>query len=138
MKAIYTLVLAAAVVLGTAGCRSKSTVPGYRGPVIFGTVSYKARIALPPDAVLTMRLLDVTRRDAPAVVLTERSVSGPGQPPLAFELPYPPEAVRPDRRTVVEARIEVAGRTRLYSATAHVVTTETVMQPQEIWVEPAP
>ena len=138
MKAIFTFVLTAAVVLGTAGCRSKSSAADYRGPVIFGTVMYKARIALPPDAVLTMRLLDVTRRDAPAVVLTEKSVSGPGQPPLAFELPYPLEAIRPDRRTVLEARIEVAGRTRFYSATAHAVTTESVMQPQEIWVEPAP
>jgi len=138
MKAIFTLVLAAAVMLGAAGCRSKSSASGYRGPVIFGTVMYQARIALPPDAVLTIRLLDVTRRDAPAVVLAEKSVSGPGQPPLAFELPYPLEAIRPDRRTVVEARIEVAGRTRFYSAAAHAVTTETVMQPQEIWVEPAP
>lgn len=138
MKAFATYLLAAAVLLGTAGCRSKAPASGYRGPVIFGSVMYRARVALPPDAVLTLRLLDVTQRDAPAIVLAEKSFSGPGQPPLAFELPYPQEAVRHDRRTVVEARIEVAGRARFYSVTAHPVTPDSVMQPQEIWVEPAP
>lgn len=137
MKALALFLLAGAVLFSAGGCRSKPA-PGYQGPVIFGTVNYRARIALPPDAVLTLRLLDVTRRDMPAVVLVEKSLSGPGQPPIPFELPYPPEAIRADRRTVLEARIEVAGRPRFYSATAHPVTGETVMQAQEVWVEPAP
>jgi putative lipoprotein len=136
MKAIVTLLLAAVFLLGAIGCRTKAPA-GYRGPVIFGTVQYRARIALPPDAVLTLRLLDTTRDDAPNRVLSEKSISGPGQPPIPFELPYPPEAVQQDRRTVVEARIEVAGRTRFYSVNAHAVTPETVMQPQVIWVEQA-
>ncbi len=136
MKALALLMLAGAVLLSAGGCRSKPA-PGYQGPVIFGTVNYRARIALPSDAVLTLRLLDVTRTDVPAVVLVEKSLSGPGQPPIPFELPYPPEAIRADRRTVLEARIEVAGRTRFYSATAHPVTSETVMSPQAVWVEPA-
>lgn len=136
MKALASLMLAGALLVGVGGCRSKPA-SGYQGPVIFGTVNYRARIALPPDAVLTLRLLDVTRTDAPAVVLVEKSLSGPGQPPIPFELPYPPEAIRADRRTVLEARIEVAGRPRFYSATAHPVTGETVMSPQAVWVEPA-
>lgn len=82
-----------------------------------------------------MRLLDVTRSDAPAVVLAEKSISGPGQPPLAFELPYPPEAVQRDRRTVLEARIELAGRLRFFSVTAHAITPDSVTLPQEVWVE---
>jgi putative lipoprotein len=135
MKALTLLVIASAVLLGAPGCRSKAPVSGYRGPVVFGSVMYRARMVLPPDAILTVRLLDVTRMDTPNVVLAEKSIFGPGQPPLAFELPYPPAAVRGDRRTVVEARIEVAGRPLFFSTTARAVTPDTVMQPQEIWVE---
>ena len=137
MKAFTLLVIASAVLLGSPGCRSKVSAPGYRGPVVFGAVMYRAPLNLPPDAMLTVRLLDVTRVDAPNIVLAEKSIFGPGQPPLAFELPYPPTAIRGDRRIVVEARIEVAGRPLFISATAHAVTPDTVMQPQEIWVERA-
>ena len=137
MKAFTLLVIASAVLFGSPGCRSKVSAPGYRGPVVFGAVMYRTRMVLPPDAMLTVRLLDVTRVDTPNMVLAEKSIFNPGQPPLAFELPYPPTAIRRDRRTVVEARIEVAGRPLFFSATAHAVTPETVMQAQEIWVEPA-
>ena len=56
MKALALLMLAGAVLLSVGGCRSKPA-PGYQGPVVFGTVNYRARIALPSDAVLTLRLL---------------------------------------------------------------------------------
>jgi hypothetical protein len=41
---------------------------------ISGSVSYRARIALPPDAVLVVKVQDSTRADAPALVLAEQRI----------------------------------------------------------------
>lgn len=135
MKTFALLMLAGLALAGTAGCASKKTPAGGTGPVIFGTVNYRARVALPPDAVLTVRLLDVSRADAPAIVLADKSMSSPGNPPIAFELPYPVRSVQEGRRITLEARIEVAGKLRFFSTTMNPVTPDTVTVPHEIWVE---
>jgi len=135
MKTLALFLFAGLALVGAAGCASKKPTTGGTGPVIFGTVNYRERIALPSDAVLTLRLLDVSRADAPAVVLADKSVSAPGNSPIAFELPYPVRAVQEGRRITLEARIEVAGRLKFYSMTAHLVTPDSVVEPHEIWVE---
>ena len=58
-------------------------------PTLSGTVAYRERIALPPDAVLTVRLLDVSRADAASVTLGETRVETDGrQVPLPFTVRY--------------------------------------------------
>ncbi len=134
MKPIALLLLAGLALIGAAGCASKTPVTG-SGPVIFGTVNYRERIALDSDAVLTVRLLDVTSADAPAVVLADKSMSSPGNPPIAFELPYPVRSVQEGRKITLEARIEVAGKLRFYSMTTHPVTPASVEVAHEVWLE---
>jgi putative lipoprotein len=41
---------------------------------VTGEVSYRERIALPPNAVLTVRLLDVSMADAPETVVGEQKI----------------------------------------------------------------
>lgn len=115
-------------------CSSDGGLVRSSRPVISGTVNYQARVALPPTAVLTMRLMDITNAESP-VVLTERSFSNPGNPPMNFELPYPFGGITAQRRYVIEARIEVEGRLRFYSMEAHAVTPQNAAEPHEIWVE---
>lgn len=76
-----------------------------------GTVTYRPRIALPPDAVLSVKLLDVSRADAPSVTLAETRVGTDGdQVPLPFSLDYDSADVEPRNRYVVRAEIfDVAG-----------------------------
>lgn len=135
MKTLALFLFTGLALVGAAGCASKKTTTGGTGPVIFGTVNYRVRMALPSDAVLTVRLLDVSRADAPAVVLADKSMSAPGNPPIAFELPYPVRSVQDGRRLTLEARIEVAGKLRFFSTTMTPVTPDTVVVPHEIWVE---
>jgi putative lipoprotein len=52
---------------------------------VTGTVSYRERVALPPGAVLTVRLSGVSKADAPAVVLAQSAVEVTGQVPVSFE-----------------------------------------------------
>ncbi len=57
--------------------------------LVTGTVTYRQRSALPPNAVLRVRLEDVSRQDAAAGLIAEVTLpTGGRQVPLAFSLPY--------------------------------------------------
>ena len=72
---------------------------------VTGTVTYRERIALSPESnTLVVRLLDVSRADAPATVIA--SVSNPvSNPPMGFILPYDPAKIDARFTYVVEASI---------------------------------
>lgn len=135
MKAFAFFLLTGLALLGAAGCASQDGITRPLRPMISGTVMYRERMALPPDAVLTVRLLDISRPDLPPLVLADKSIFGPGNPPIAFEIPYTAGAIREGLRFTLEARIEVAGKLTFYSMAAHPVTLENVTQPHEVWVE---
>lgn len=76
-----------------------------------GSATYRERIALPPDAMLTVTLEDVSRADAPAVTLAQSTAPTSGrQAPLGFSLIYPAAAVRPEAVYAARARITVGER----------------------------
>lgn len=54
--------------------------------VVSGRVSFRERIALPPGAVVTVRVADVSRADGPAVILAQNAIAVLGQLPVPFEL----------------------------------------------------
>ena len=95
-----------------------------------GTVTYRARVALPPGAVIEVRLLDVSRADpstslragAPADTLARAEIVTRGeQVPVPFSLPYDPDTIQARRRYVVQATIAVAGRIVWRTTTPHPV-----------------
>jgi putative lipoprotein len=75
--------------------------------VITGEVSYRERIALPPNAVLTVRLSDVSLADAPETVVAEQKIDPAGQVPIKFELKLDPAIVQPNVNYALQARITV-------------------------------
>jgi len=135
MKTLPAFLMFAALGLLVTGCAHDEGALRALRPTMTGTVNYKARLTLPPTAVLTVRLLDLTKADAPAVVLAERSISNPGNPPIAFALPYPFGGITTSRRYVIDARIEVEGRLQFYSMETHAVTPQNAALPHEVWVE---
>lgn len=90
-----------------------------------GTVTYRPRIALPPNAVLSVKLLDVSRADAPSVTLAETRVGTDGaQVPLPFSLDYDADDIQPRNRYVVRAEIFDADGVLLWTTdTAYPVLT---------------
>jgi len=90
---------------------------------VTGTASYRERIALPPNAVFEAVLQDVSRADAPAVEISRQRIENPGQPPIAFSIPY--DRARIDKRLtyVVRTRILVDEQLMFTSDTAHRVLT---------------
>ena len=96
------------------------------GATLRGTVTYLPRVALAPDAVVTVRLLDVSLADAPSETLAEQTIRPDGQQvPLPFALSYDPARVEARRRYVVRAEIHDAdGALRWTTDTAFPVLTQ--------------
>lgn len=91
---------------------------------ITGSVAYRERIALPPSAVVKVQLVDVSRADAPAVVLGEQLIRAEGrQVPFAFEISYDPKRIEERFTYAVQARIEVDGRLRFINDQRYPVLT---------------
>lgn len=87
---------------------------------IGGTISYLARIALPPDAILTIRIQDIARADAPARVLVEQRYELNGaQIPIPFSATVDRDLIGKKTRLSVSARIEHRGKLRFISDKAY-------------------
>ena len=94
------------LLLATVGCASVQPVPAGADPALTGTVTYLQRIALPSDAVVTVRLLDVSLADAPSVTLAEQTIRPGGRNvPIPYALSYDPSRVDARHRYVVRAEI---------------------------------
>lgn len=85
-----------------------------------GTVLYRERMALPPDAIIEVRLEDVSLADAPADVLAKQTIAANGrQVPIPFEVTYSPARVEPNRRYAWRAAIRTAGGELMFATTTH-------------------
>ncbi|RWM31665.1 YbaY family lipoprotein [Mesorhizobium sp.] len=86
-----------------------------------GEATYRERIALPPDAVLTVELADVSVADAPATIIGQRKIVPAGQVPIKFEISFDPQAILPGRTYALQARISVDDRLLFVTDTRHQV-----------------
>lgn len=92
---------------------------------VSGTVTYRERSALPPTAEITVQLQDVSRADAPAIVVAEQTIaSGGKQVPFAFELAYDPAAIQDRNTYAVRATIRDGGQLLFTTTEAVLVLTQ--------------
>jgi putative lipoprotein len=97
--------------------------PASDDPVVDGVVAYRERIAMPPGAVLTVQLLDVSRADAAADVIAGLTDPDPGNVPIRFELPYDASVIDDRGSYAVRARLDVDGELWWTTTDAHLVIT---------------
>ncbi len=103
--------------LSLASCNAKGEVTG--------TVIYRQRIALPPDAVLSVQIQDVSIADAPATVIGEQILKEPGQVPISYTVDYRYRDIEDSHRYAMQARIEDAeGNLLFINDTAFPVLTQ--------------
>ena len=93
------------------------------GAVIEGAVTYRERIALPPNAVFEALLQDVTIADASATEIARTTIPGPSGPPIRFSIAFDPTRIDPRRTYSVRAHILVDGKLWFTSDTASPVLT---------------
>lgn len=98
------------------GCSKTATVTG--------TITYSEEIALPTEGVVvTVKIEDVSRADAPAVTIGQQVIENPSQVPIPFEIEYNPADI--DERYVyaLRARIEVDGKLWFINTSRYAVIT---------------
>jgi uncharacterized lipoprotein YbaY len=105
---------------------------------ITGTVSYLERITLPPNAVMQVRLEDVSLADAPAKTIAQQRIPlGDRQVPVPFELKFDPTKIDERHTYVVTARIVVDDQVRFLSDKAYPVLTRDNPLRVEMILKPA-
>ena len=90
---------------------------------ITGTVSYRERIRLNPAAIVTVSLEDVSRADAPAIMVAQHIIEAPGQVPVKFELMYNPAIIDERMSYSVRATIYEGGEARFITDMAYPALT---------------
>ncbi|SLN31584.1 META domain protein [Falsiruegeria litorea R37] len=89
---------------------------------ITGSASYRERIALPPEAVLDVRLVDISRQDVAATVLSSKRYAMTGVP-TEFSLEYDDALIDERFSYAVQASVYVGDRLLFTSDTVHPVLT---------------
>jgi len=145
MKNLSTVAraLACCGLVAIGGCgsgRDGSGAAAHSQSVLTGTVTYRERIALPPNARVEVRLEDVSQADAPADEVASQTVAANGkQVPIPFELRYSPQNIDPSHRYAVRASITSADGDLMFTTTLHyaVLTGGAADQNVEIVVQRA-
>jgi uncharacterized lipoprotein YbaY len=105
------------------GCKLDKT-PEAAGTVT-GTVTYLQRMALPPDAVIEVKLQDVSLADARAKTIADQKITlGNRQVPLPFELKFDPAKIDPKHSYSVRATILMEGQPHFVTDKAYAVLTQ--------------
>ena len=110
------------------------------GSAVTGTVTYRQKIALPSDAVVTIRIEDVSRADAPAEVVGEQVIETRGaQVPIPFDVSYDASKIEDNHTYSLRVRIEDGSGKLLFinDSSVPVITAGNPTQDVEVIVVPA-
>ena len=122
------------LLVGPAGCQDGGSTgvvikPDGEKPVqtnasVTGSVTYRERIALTPDATVHVQLRDTSYQDAPSMLIAEQVIHNPGQVPINFKIDYNREDLEPRNTYSISARITGPdGRLLFINDTAYDVIT---------------
>lgn len=90
---------------------------------VTGVASYRERIAMPPGVEFEAVLEDVSRADAPAVVIGLTRIPDAGNPPYRFSIEFDPARIDPTRSYAVRASLRHEGALLFTTDTSHPVLT---------------
>ena len=97
---------------------------GEESATVTGRATYRETSVVPSGSVLWVQLLDVSRQDVHAELISETMIPLEGrQPPIEFRLAYRQEAIKPSRTYAVRAAIKFGERPLLTSTESYPVLT---------------
>lgn len=117
---ISLLLLLAASTVSAGGTPTKDSANEL---MVTGTVTYRERIALPPDAVVLVQLRDVSLMDVAAKLVSEQIIKPEHSVPIPFSLPYAAEDIDERMTYSVFASIRSGGRLLFISDRSYQVLT---------------
>ena len=88
---------------------------------ISGKVVYRERMMLPPGAVVEVKLVDISRADAPARTISETRITDAKASPIPYTLRFDSAQIEPRRTYALQARIQRGDRLLFINTTRHAV-----------------
>ncbi|MGB7069488.1 MAG: YbaY family lipoprotein [Pyrinomonadaceae bacterium] len=105
--------------------------------VITGTVTYRQRSALPSTAVVTVRMVDVSRQDSSSTTIAEQVIETDGkQVPFSFEIVYDQSKIIERNNYAIQAEIRDNGRLLFISDVRYPVLTQGNLRTVDVVVVP--
>jgi putative lipoprotein len=93
--------------------------------MVTGSVTYLEKIALDPAAVMTVKLVDVSKQDAPAIVVGQQAITAGGnQVPFSFEINYNTTAIKASNTYAIQADITLNGQKLFTTDKVYMVITK--------------
>jgi putative lipoprotein len=121
----------------TLGCAANTSPPADTRPAVTGTIASSDGFVLAPGSQVEVTLADVSRADAPAVVLAQETLPITGPYQLPFSLPYNLAEIDPNHTYVVSARVtDKAGQLRYLNLQSVPVLTRGALSHVEVVVDP--
>ena len=114
----------------------ETPVPPPASAVLNGTVTYRQRVALTPEAEVHVELRDVPPANGEPILIAKKVITRPGQVPVAFTLTYDPSRILDGHSYVVSARIADRGQLAFVTESPIPVLTGDVSPAIEILVAP--
>jgi putative lipoprotein len=90
---------------------------------VSGSVTYRDRVALPANAVVTVQIARIVPGRASEVIAEQRIPTNGAQPPFRFSVPYDPTRIDQAANYTVQANITVGNQLRFSSAALAPVIT---------------
>lgn len=108
-------------------------------PSVSGTVVYRERMALPPDAAIEVKLQDVSGSNGMPNTIAETVFgSGGKQVPIPFQLAYNTSDINPAHKYQVQANIRVNGKLLFTGVIPYLVITQGNSSQVALLLERAP
>ena len=106
-RAIMVLLAGAGAARALIASPGMADAPDAEDKVVEGSVVYRERMMLPPGARVEVELADVSRADAPSVVLGRVEIADAAASPIRYRLSYDPALIESGRRYALQARISM-------------------------------
>ena len=137
MKSRTLFGAALSLLLMTSGCGHLDVAtPGSDDRVLNGMINYDLQAAFPADAVITVRVVDMSNPALPMNVLGEATIEHPGPPPVPFHVEYHATDEQLMHQVAVDARVSFGGKLHFHTVGGHPVTLGNFSDTHVVKVEP--
>jgi putative lipoprotein len=90
---------------------------------VSGTLTYRERIALPANAIVTVQIAELRAGAMPLVIAEQRFTTNGAQPPFRYTIAYDPTRINSSAQYTIQSNISVDGQVRFSTNQVYRVIT---------------
>lgn len=79
---------------------------------VSGTLTYRDRIALPANAIVTVQIAELRAGVTPPIIAEQRFTTNGAQPPFRYTISYDPARINASAQYTIQSNISVDGQVR--------------------------